>query len=267
MNIKIMMTMLVAVFIAATESSAFDYYGATVIDRDAPSSYMKYRIHGFHATITEVSRGSFAHKLGFEQGDIIISINGKNVKKTSELKTFTADLLKVLIFRASERTTLSINRFDIEKEMAARVATRSAVATLMLDTDEIPDGNKALKFDDAALEKKYGKSIYAFDYDKYRKGIQAQAVSKSLPKNRKVGGAPVQRVRQYSSSYCEPGHWVESVLNGGQIVKLEDGSIWEIDAFDTIDSSLWLPTTDIIICDDKLINTDDNETVSATRIR
>lgn len=68
-------------------------------------------------------------------------------------------------------------------------------------------------------------------------------------------------------SGCETGHWVESVSSDGQIVKLEDGSIWEVDAVDAIDSALWLPTTEIIACDDKLINTDDNETVSARRIR
>jgi hypothetical protein len=28
---------------------------------------------------------------------------------------------------------------------------------------------------------------------------------------------------------------------------------------DAIDSALWLPVTDIIACDDKLINVDDNE--------
>jgi hypothetical protein len=74
------------------------------------------------------------------------------------------------------------------------------------------------------------------------------------------------RGRRYSSSGCESGHWVESVSDDGQIVELEDASIWEVDAVDAIDSALWLPTTDIVVCDDKLINTDDNETVSATRI-
>lgn len=73
--------------------------------------------------------------------------------------------------------------------------------------------------------------------------------------------------RRLVSSGCESGHWVESVFNDGQIVKLEDGSIWEVNPVDSIDSMLWLPTTDIIACDDKLINTDDNETVSAQRIR
>lgn len=66
---------------------------------------------------------------------------------------------------------------------------------------------------------------------------------------------------------CEDGHWVESVSEDGTIVKLEDGSVWEVDEVDAIDSMLWLPTTDIIACSDKLINTDDNEKVSARRLR
>ena len=69
------------------------------------------------------------------------------------------------------------------------------------------------------------------------------------------------------SGGCESGHWIESVSDDGEIVKLEDGSIWEVDAADTVDSALWLPTTEIIACDGKLINTDDNEKVAATRIR
>jgi len=68
-------------------------------------------------------------------------------------------------------------------------------------------------------------------------------------------------------SGCEAGHWVDSVMDDGKIVKLEDGSVWEVDAVDAIDSMLWLPTTDVIVCDGKLINTDDNEKVDAIRIR
>ena len=96
---------------------------------------------------------------------------------------------------------------------------------------------------------------------------QTQAAENQAAESRKqyVGKAPSSRGRRYSS--CESGHWVDSVSNDGQVVKLEDGSIWEVDAVDAIDSALWLPTTDIVVCDDKLINTDDNETVSATRIR
>jgi hypothetical protein len=56
------------------------------------------------------------------------------------------------------------------------------------------------------------------------------------------------------------------VSDDGDIIKLEDGSIWEVDAGDTVDSALWLPTTNVIVCEDKLINTDDNEKIGATRL-
>lgn len=68
-------------------------------------------------------------------------------------------------------------------------------------------------------------------------------------------------------SGCEAGHWIESVSADGQIIKLEDGSIWEVDPVDVIYSALWLPLTDIVVCGDKLINIDDNESVYARRIR
>jgi hypothetical protein len=70
-----------------------------------------------------------------------------------------------------------------------------------------------------------------------------------------------------STSNCDSGHWVEAVMSDGQYVKLEDGSLWEILSGDAITTALWLPTTEIVVCDGKLINTDDNETVDARRIR
>jgi hypothetical protein len=87
------------------------------------------------------------------------------------------------------------------------------------------------------------------------------AESKSRSAGNRRGGG------RTGSSACEAGHWIESVTADGQIIKLEDGSIWEVDPADVIDSALWLPISDIVVCDDKLINTDDNETVSARRIR
>ena len=70
------------------------------------------------------------------------------------------------------------------------------------------------------------------------------------------------------TSGCDAGHWVSKVTDGGRFVSLEDSSFWEISSIDLIDTSLWLPTTNITICDgDTLINTDDGEKVSATRLR
>jgi len=93
-------------------------------------------------------------------------------------------------------------------------------------------------------------------------------VAESQAKQRRMqyDSTASKRTRQRGTSECESGHWVDSVSDDGGIVKLEDGSIWKVDSGDTVDSMLWLPTTDIVACFDKLINTEDNETVSARRI-
>jgi hypothetical protein len=69
------------------------------------------------------------------------------------------------------------------------------------------------------------------------------------------------------ASACEDGHWIEEVLADGQILKLEDGSLWKVDPTDTPTSSLWLPISDVIVCDDKIVNVDDGETLQVRRIR
>jgi hypothetical protein len=78
---------------------------------------------------------------------------------------------------------------------------------------------------------------------------------------------PQPPIRTRSSDSCEGGHWIEEVMGDGAIVKLEDGSLWQVDAVDSVDSALWLPTTNVVVCDRKLINTEDNESVQAERVR
>lgn len=63
------------------------------------------------------------------------------------------------------------------------------------------------------------------------------------------------------------GHWMKSKTDDGAIVILEDGSVWQIDPLDQIDTMLWLPMTEItvveIIGGYLLINTDDGEKAHA----
>jgi hypothetical protein len=95
----------------------------------------------------------------------------------------------------------------------------------------------------------------------------AQARSAERQAGQEATARRPKAARRSGPSGCESGHWVESVSDDGGIVKLEDGSVWEVDAADTVDSALWLPATEIVVCDGRLINTDDNEKVSATQIR
>jgi len=70
-----------------------------------------------------------------------------------------------------------------------------------------------------------------------------------------------------STNTCEDGHWIQSIAGNGEIIKLEDGSIWQVDSIDRVISSIWLPISNITVCGAYLINTDDGEKVSATKIK
>ena len=80
--------------------------------------------------------------------------------------------------------------------------------------------------------------------------------------------APSQpRVRSPSGGACEAGYGIDTVSEDGHIVKLDDGSIWEVHPVDRVTASMWLPTDDIVACETKLINTDESESVGALRLR
>lgn len=69
------------------------------------------------------------------------------------------------------------------------------------------------------------------------------------------------------SRNCIDGHWISSVSGNGQIVVLEDRSIWQINAVEAIESMLWLPTENVLICGSRLINSHNGKAVSAKRLK
>lgn len=87
-----------------------------------------------------------------------------------------------------------------------------------------------------------------------------------------TGGGPVPRGTPSTYAGIGSGHWVKKVSNGGRVVELEDGSLWEINAIDRIDTMLWLPITNITVAAARtpigeykytLINKDDGESALA----
>lgn len=107
-----------------------------------------------------------------------------------------------------------------------------------------------------------------------RQLLNAEQLKAAMAAERRlVASAPPTGTRQsrprgvYGPSDCNTSQWVDSVSSDGGILRLGDGSIWEISVIDKITSMLWLPTSDVIVCDGKLINTDDNESVEARRLR
>jgi hypothetical protein len=135
----------------ANAADAFDFYGVTVKDKDAPSIYLKYGIYGYSPIITNISKDSPARRAGFAVGDIIVSINGKKIKKTSDIATFATDILDIRVFNGTEWNNLSINRLAIEAE----VATRSAEAE---KTFRLAEAEKTLRLAEAEAKMAAGKN-------------------------------------------------------------------------------------------------------------
>jgi hypothetical protein len=107
------LVLLTGLCLSVTSAFAIDFYGADVTDSDLPSSYLKIGLLGFRPVVASVTLDSPAAKHGFQRGDIIVSINGKDIKSSSELHRFTTDVLSVSIFRNREKMTLTIDRHAI----------------------------------------------------------------------------------------------------------------------------------------------------------
>jgi hypothetical protein len=66
---------------------------------------------------------------------------------------------------------------------------------------------------------------------------------------------------------CDDGYAIEAVLDDGNVIKLDDGSLWEVDQSDAVAASVWSASADVLVCDDKIMNVDDEETVHVHQIR
>jgi hypothetical protein len=98
--------------------------------------------------------------------------------------------------------------------------------------------------------------------------VIASLSSESLPKAKEptLSVIPRAATRPIAQPACQSGHWIKSVDGDGKIITLEDGSKWEVDDVDTVDTAIWLPISDVVVCETKMINTDDNESAEVKRI-
>ena len=71
----------------------------------------------------------------------------------------------------------------------------------------------------------------------------------------------------HAKEECDTSHLVQDIDKDGEIVILDDDSIWEVEKEDSPDSTLWLPFTRIAICKGRLINTENGDSVRAHRIK
>jgi len=88
--------------------------------------------------------------------------------------------------------------------------------------------------------------------------------------------AAERRSAARTTVYTTPseGHWIDDVFGNGELVKLEDGSIWRISPLDTATSGSWSAASEITVDEGDellypyiLVNSDDNELVNARLLK
>lgn len=128
-------------------------------------------------------------------------------------------------------------------------------------------------------------AIYRAEQARKAEAVLARAAASAASRPPSSGAANVPRIPaplpRASTPIAAPrvavpvaggGHWVDSVTGDGEVVVLEDGSIWLVDAVDRIDTSVWVMTDDVVVVELRapgrclLINTSSRDKVYATMI-
>jgi len=67
--------------------------------------------------------------------------------------------------------------------------------------------------------------------------------------------------------HCGLVHWITNIKSDGSTVTLNDGSVWEIDASDRMDVSLWVTKSEVTVCNGLIRNPRERESVDARKIK
>ena len=153
--------------LTANVANAYDFYGASVTVKEVSTSMWRMGINGNYPIIDSVTLDSPAAKAGLSQGNIILSVNDKVIKTVADLDTFTTNILSMKILKGYSRETILIDRNAIEAEKTKHIEEeRKSIVEVAapIRNTQVEDRLNNLPpivFDDAKLEKEYGKSTPA----------------------------------------------------------------------------------------------------------
>ena len=152
---------LVSLFMATT-GHALDFYGATITDRELPARFYKLDMYGTRPIVDHVTAGSAADRFGLRQGDLVLSINGKSVAKTSDFSGMTQEKNDLRVIRGLARKRIAVTRATLEAaQQVQHTASKAQETASHAPTSPSSDTSPAIRFDDATLEKKFGKTTPA----------------------------------------------------------------------------------------------------------
>lgn len=166
----------------------------------------------------------------------------------------------VLEFKANSYVIWNDNgkRYEINRTHAEKITSDVAAAALLVKRQELYAAQRQLT--DALAQAMQNRNQIRDAQDQLALLKQLQ----DLVNGGGVGNLPMIPAGQVGN------HWIKKVIERGQTIQLEDGSIWQINPISKVDVILWLPTERISIAESgnaiypyKLINSDGGSVAEA----
>lgn len=192
--IQIMLTTSFPLGWVVNEAQAADLFGATFVDREAPSVALRIGLTGLRPTVSDVGHGSVAERSGLRKGDLILELGKTPVNRTSELLAQLEKAPSITVLRNTERLTLSLTHLKnagsetiAKKTMESSVAPKnpilrsdatrqiSAKPRIIVDKLKLQELLLNSKFD--LLEKELNRLQGAFRKGEYDDGVVNRAFS------------------------------------------------------------------------------------------
>ena len=154
-------------------------------------------------------------------------------------------------------------RYEVNRTHAKKVTSDEAAIALLIKRQQLYAAKNQLM---AALAQAMQ------NQNQIRNAQQQLALLKQLQDLVNGGGAA--NIPLPGAPALQAGnHWIRKVIERGETIQLEDGSIWQISPLSKIDAILWLVTEKIVIVESgnplypyKLVNSDGGTSAEAKKI-
>lgn len=66
---------------------------------------------------------------------------------------------------------------------------------------------------------------------------------------------------------CQEQRWLRTIQHQGRDLQLDDGSLWQVDSVQALDTVSWTPTDPIVVCHSDLTDTTEHQLVHARLVQ
>jgi hypothetical protein len=185
----------------------------------------------------------------------------ENLVEDESIQTFELNYGVHSSDKSSKNSDLNIERLiDKVYQKRPRLGLDRIIDSTSYNVVDVRSNGKIIDKVSSVYRKREVKYLKPNDFEFVSQFANTESVQPSFGANVSSSQAGYAANQPATGEYS-----ISRVSNGGGIISLSDGSIWQVDAIDKIDSMLWLPTSTVIVINDSysysMVNLDDGTNV------